>query len=250
MDVPTYSPREIVSELDRFIVGQNDAKRAVAIALRNRWRRQHLPEPMAEEVVPKNILMIGPTGCGKTEIARRLAKLAQAPFLKVEATKFTEVGYVGRDVDSIVRDLVEASLNMLRDASRREVQAQAELAAEERLISALVGEGAAADTRSKFRRMLRNGEFEGKEVEVALSEPSGMPIGQFDIPGMPPGQMINLGEMMKGMMGNRPPQKTQDERGSGTAGAGARGSRPAAGQRAVGEGCGVSRREQRHRLPG
>ena len=207
MDVPTYSPREIVSELDRYIVGQNDAKRAVAIAMRNRWRRQHLPADMAEEVVPKNILMIGPTGCGKTEIARRLAKLAQAPFLKVEATKFTEVGYVGRDVDSIVRDLVEVSLNMLRDASRRDVQAQAELAAEERLISALVGEGAAADTRSKFRRMLRNGEFEGKEVEVALSEPSGMPIGQFDIPGMPPGQMINLGEMMKGMMGNRPAQK-------------------------------------------
>jgi ATP-dependent HslUV protease ATP-binding subunit HslU len=207
MDVPTYSPREIVSELDRYIVGQNDAKRAVAIALRNRWRRQHLPAPMAEEVVPKNILMIGPTGCGKTEIARRLAKLAQAPFLKVEATKFTEVGYVGRDVDSIVRDLVEASLNMLREASRRDVQAQAELAAEERLITALVGEGAAADTRSKFRRMLRNGEFEGKEVEVALSEPSGMPIGQFDIPGMPPSQMINLGEMMKGMMGNRPAQK-------------------------------------------
>jgi ATP-dependent HslUV protease ATP-binding subunit HslU len=207
MDVPTYSPREIVSELDRYIVGQNDAKRAVAIALRNRWRRQHLPAPMAEEVVPKNILMIGPTGCGKTEIARRLAKLAQAPFLKVEATKFTEVGYVGRDVDSIVRDLVEASLNMLREASRRDVQAQAELAAEERLVTALVGEGAAADTRSKFRRMLRNGEFEGKEVEVALSEPSGMPIGQFDIPGMPPSQMINLGEMMKGMMGNRPAQK-------------------------------------------
>jgi ATP-dependent HslUV protease ATP-binding subunit HslU len=207
MEVPTYSPREIVSELDRFIVGQNDAKRAVAIALRNRWRRQHLSADMAEEVVPKNILMIGPTGCGKTEIARRLAKLAQAPFLKVEATKFTEVGYVGRDVDSIVRDLVEASLNMLREASRRDVQAQAELAAEERLITALVGEGAAADTRSKFRRMLRNGEFDGREVEVALSEPSGMPIGQFDIPGMPPGQMINLGEMMKGMMGNRPPQK-------------------------------------------
>jgi ATP-dependent HslUV protease ATP-binding subunit HslU len=207
MDAPTYSPREIVSELDRFIVGQNDAKRAVAIAMRNRWRRQHLSADMAEEVVPKNILMIGPTGCGKTEIARRLAKLAQAPFLKVEATKFTEVGYVGRDVDSIVRDLVEASLNMLRDASRKDVQAQAELAAEERLISALVGEGAAADTRSKFRRMLRNGEFEGKEVEVALTETSGMPIGQLDIPGMPPGQMINLGEMMKGMMGNRPAQK-------------------------------------------
>ena len=207
MEVPTYSPREIVSELDRFIVGQDDAKRAVAIALRNRWRRQRLPEAMREEVVPKNILMIGPTGVGKTEIARRLAKLAQAPFLKVEATKFTEVGYVGRDVESIVRDLVEASLTMLRDASRKDVQAKAELAAEERLITALVGEGAAADTRSKFRRMLRNGEFEQKEIEIAVSEPpSGLPIGQLDIPGMPPGQMINLGEMMKGMFG-RPPQQ-------------------------------------------
>ncbi|MBO0711660.1 MAG: ATP-dependent protease ATPase subunit HslU [Acetobacteraceae bacterium] len=207
MDVPTHSPREIVSELDRFIVGQDDAKRAVAIALRNRWRRQQLPEAMREEVVPKNILMIGPTGCGKTEIARRLARLAQAPFLKVEATKFTEVGYVGRDVESIVRDLVEVSLTMLREAERKEVQAKAELAAEERLITALVGEGAAADTRSKFRRMLRNGEFEQKEVEVAVSDASGgLPIGQLDIPGMPPGQVINLGEMMKGMFG-RPPQR-------------------------------------------
>jgi ATP-dependent HslUV protease ATP-binding subunit HslU len=208
MDTPTYSPREIVSELDRFIVGQDDAKRAVAIALRNRWRRQQLPEAMREEVVPKNILMIGPTGCGKTEIARRLAKLAQAPFLKVEATKFTEVGYVGRDVESIVRDLVDASLNMLRDASRKDVQAKAELAAEERLITALVGEGAAADTRSKFRRMLRHGEFENKEIDIAISEPpSGTPIGQLDIPGMPPGQMINLSEMMKGMFGRAPQQR-------------------------------------------
>ena len=204
MDVPTYLPHEIVSELDRFIVGQAEAKRAVAIALRNRWRRQQLPEGLREEVVPKNILMIGPTGCGKTEIARRLAKLAQAPFLKVEATKFTEVGYVGRDVDSIVRDLVDVSLNMLREASRREVQSKAELAAEERLITALVGERASADTRSAFRRRLREGEFEDKEIEISLSEAPGMPIGQIDLPGMPPGQMINLSEMMKNMMGRTP----------------------------------------------
>jgi ATP-dependent HslUV protease ATP-binding subunit HslU len=207
MEVPTYSPREIVSELDRFIVGQHDAKRAVAIALRNRWRRQQLPEALREEIVPKNILMIGPTGCGKTEIARRLAKLAQAPFLKVEATKFTEVGYVGRDVESIARDLVDVSLNMLRDASRKEVQAKAELAAEERLITALVGEKAAADTRSKFRRMLRNGELEQQDVEVSLTEMPTNPIGQIDLPGLPPGQMINLGEMMKGMFGR--PQVTR-----------------------------------------
>ena len=200
MDVPTLTPREIVGELDRFIVGQDDAKRAVAIALRNRWRRQQLPEGLREEVVPKNILMIGPTGCGKTEIARRLAKLAQAPFIKVEATKFTEVGYVGRDVDSIMRDLVEASIAMLREASRKDVQAKAELAAEDRLVTALVGEGAGSETRNKFRRMLRDGELEAKEVEVSVADAAPMTM---EIPGMPPGGMVNLGEMMKGMF-NRP----------------------------------------------
>ena len=206
IDVPVYSPREIVSELDRFIIGQGDAKRAVAIALRNRWRRLQLPEDMREEVVPKNILMIGPTGCGKTEIARRLAKLAQAPFIKVEATKFTEVGYVGRDVESIIRDLVEASITMLREQNRKGVEAKAEQGAEERLISALVGEGASADTRVKFRRMLRAGELEDKEIEVAVGETTGTPIGMMDMPGMPPGGAINLGDMMKGMFG-KPAQK-------------------------------------------
>ncbi|MFN3447469.1 MAG: ATP-dependent protease ATPase subunit HslU [Roseococcus sp.] len=201
VETVNLSPREIVSELDRFIIGQQDAKRAVAIALRNRWRRQQLPEALREEVVPKNILMIGPTGCGKTEIARRLARLANAPFLKVEATKFTEVGYVGRDVESIVRDLVEAAIVQAREAARKGVQAKAELAAEERLLTALVGEGASGETRMKFRRMLREGALEGREIEVQVSEPQGAPIGMMDMPGLPPGQMQNMQEMLGRMFG-------------------------------------------------
>ena len=203
-DAVNLSPREIVSELDRYIIGQNDAKRAVAIALRNRWRRQQLPDAMREEVVPKNILMIGPTGCGKTEIARRLAKLANAPFLKVEATKFTEVGYVGRDVDSIIRDLVEVSITQTREASRKGVQAKAELAAEERLVTALVGEGASGETRMKFRRMLREGQLETREVEVQVADQgNGMPIGMIDLPGAQGMQMQNMQDMLGKMFGGR-----------------------------------------------
>lgn len=194
----SFSPREIVSELDRYIVGQNDAKRAVAIALRNRWRRQQLPDALREEVLPKNILMIGPTGVGKTEIARRLARLAQAPFLKVEATKFTEVGYVGRDVEQIVRDLVEISIGMTREKQKKQVTAKAELAAEERLLDALVGESASADTRQKFRKMLREGSLDNREVEIQVAESAGAGMPTFDIPGMPGGQMgmINLSDML------------------------------------------------------
>ncbi len=200
-----FSPREIVSELDRYIVGQREAKRAVAVALRNRWRRQQLPEDLRDEVLPKNILMIGPTGVGKTEIARRLAKLAQAPFLKVEATKFTEVGYVGRDVESIIRDLLEASLNITRERMRREVHARAELNAESRLVEALVGEKAGDETKDKFRRMLRNGQLDDKEVDLEVQDSAGMQMPTMDIPGMPGGQMgmINLNDMFGKAFGGR-----------------------------------------------
>ena len=196
-----FSPREIVSELDRFIVGQGDAKRAVAVALRNRWRRQQLPDSLREEVLPKNILMIGPTGCGKTEIARRLAKLANAPFIKVEATKFTEVGYVGRDVESIVRDLVELAITSTRSQQRDAVKAKAEIVAEDRLIDVLTGAEANNDTKQKFRKMLREGKLDDREVEVDLNHKSGGGMPSLDIPGMPGSQMgmINLSDMLGGL---------------------------------------------------
>ncbi len=211
----SFSPREIVSELDRFIVGQNDAKRSVAIALRNRWRRQQLPEDLREEVLPKNILMIGPTGVGKTEIARRLAKLAQAPFLKVEATKFTEVGYVGRDVEQIVRDLVEISINMTREQMRKEVAAKAELHAEERVLDALVGKNAGMETRQKFRVRLREGELADKEIDIEVSESAAGGMPTFEIPGMPGAQMgmLNIGDMLGKAMGDqkKPKRMTVEE---------------------------------------
>lgn len=196
----SFSPREIVSELDRFIVGQQDAKRAVAIALRNRWRRQQLDPSLREEVVPKNILMIGSTGIGKTEIARRLAKLAQAPFIKVEATKFTEIGYVGRDVESIIRDMVEIAIKMTRSKMRKDVRVKAEAAAEERVLTALVGESATAETRQKYRKMLREGELDEKEIEIDIIDNPSSSMPTFDIPGMPGAQMgmISLGDILGG----------------------------------------------------
>ncbi|MEM8986695.1 MAG: ATP-dependent protease ATPase subunit HslU [Pseudomonadota bacterium] len=205
----SFSPREIVSELDRYIIGQKDAKRAVAIALRNRWRRQQLDGPMRDEVTPKNILMIGPTGVGKTEISRRLAKLADAPFLKVEATKFTEVGYVGRDVESIVRDLVEVAIAQVRDKKRDAVKAKAHVAAEERVLDALVGETASEGTRNTFRQRLRTGELDDKEIEVEVSETGAGGMPTFDIPGMPGAQMgmINLNDMFGKAFGGRKAQR-------------------------------------------
>jgi ATP-dependent HslUV protease ATP-binding subunit HslU len=193
----TFSPREIVSELDRYIVGQKDAKRAVAIALRNRWRRQQLTGAMREEVLPKNILMIGPTGVGKTEISRRLAKLANAPFIKVEATKFTEVGYVGRDVEQIVRDLVEAGILLVRQSKRRGVQAKAHMQSEERVLDALVGKSASPTTRESFRKRLRAGELDDKEIEIQIKDSSN-PMGSFEVPGVPGASIgvMNVGEML------------------------------------------------------
>jgi ATP-dependent HslUV protease ATP-binding subunit HslU len=198
-----FSPREIVSELDRFIIGQGDAKRAVAIALRNRWRRMQLDERLREEVLPKNILMIGPTGVGKTEISRRLARLAGAPFLKVEATKFTEVGYVGRDVEQIVRDLVEIAIAQTREKKRKDVEAKAQLAAEERVIDALTGPAASPATKESFRRKLRNGEMDDKEIEIEVQQ-SGGGFPMFEIPGMPGAQMgaISIGDIF-GKMGGK-----------------------------------------------
>ncbi|MBI1205780.1 MAG: ATP-dependent protease ATPase subunit HslU [Azospirillum sp.] len=204
--VSAFSPREIVSELDRFIVGQHDAKRAVAIALRNRWRRQQLPEAIREEILPKNILMIGPTGVGKTEIARRLAKLAQAPFLKIEATKFTEVGYVGRDVEQIVRDLVEISITMTRERLRKEVAVKAELRAEERVLDALVGTDARPEARQKFRKLLREGSLNDKEIDIQVADGGGLgALPTFEVPGMPGAQMgmLNLNDIFGKAFGGR-----------------------------------------------
>jgi ATP-dependent HslUV protease ATP-binding subunit HslU len=200
----SFSPREIVSELDRFIVGQKDAKRAVAIALRNRWRRQQLDPELGDEVMPKNILMIGPTGVGKTEISRRLARLANAPFIKVEATRFTEVGYVGRDVEQIIRDLLEVAISLVRSQRRKDVEAQARLNAEERVLDALVGQKATAATREAFRRKLRNGELDDKEIEVQVTD-SGPAMPSFEIPGMPGSSvgMVNLSEMLGRAFGGR-----------------------------------------------
>jgi len=198
-----FSPREIVSELDRFIIGQHDAKRAVAIALRNRWRRLQLDDRLREEVMPKNILMIGPTGVGKTEISRRLAKLAGAPFIKIEATKFTEVGYVGRDVEQIVRDLLEVGIALTRERKRKDVQARAHLAAEERVLDALVGANASATTRDSFRKRLRAGEMNDKEIEIEVQQSGGLPM--FEIPGMPGAQMgaISIGDIFGKLGGGR-----------------------------------------------
>ena len=200
-----FSPREIVSELDRYIVGQEEAKKAVAVALRNRWRRMQVPQNLRDEIVPKNILMVGPTGVGKTEISRRLAKLAKAPFIKVEATKFTEIGYVGRDVESIIRDLLEVALHTTRENMRKAVNAKAELAAEERVLEALVGTSASEETRQKFRKLLRENQLNDREIEISVLDNASPSMPTIDIPGMPGASMgmINLGDIIGKPFGDR-----------------------------------------------
>ena len=206
--VSALSPREIVSELDRYVIGQKEAKKAVAVALRNRWRRQALTDEMRDEVLPKNILMIGPTGVGKTEISRRLSRLAEAPFIKVEATRFTEVGYVGRDVEQIVRDLIEIAIAMERERKRKEVKAKAELKAEEKVLDALVGNKASVATRESFRKRLRNGDLDSNEIEIEVQDTSSG-LQSFEIPGMPGGNvgMVNLGDILGKSMGNKKGKK-------------------------------------------
>ncbi len=203
------TPQEIVSELDKHIIGQGEAKRAVAIALRNRYRRMQVDKPLRDEIVPKNILMIGPTGCGKTEIARRLAKLAEAPFIKVEATKFTEVGYVGRDVDSIIRDLVEQAVTQAKKRAKEEIKVKAELNSEERVLDALIGKEASSETREKFRKMLREGEINSREIEIEVEDSGSNPFSSFDIPGMPGGQvgMISISEVIGKSFGSKTKRK-------------------------------------------
>src|SRR5205085_1676911 len=244
-----FSPREIVSELDRFIIGQSDAKRAVAIALRNRWRRLQLDEKLREEVLPKNILMIGPTGVGKTEISRRLARLAGAPFLKVEATKFTEVGYVGRDVEQIVRDLVEIAIAQTRERKRKDVEARAERAAEDRVVDALTGPAASPTTKDSFRRKLRSGELNDKEIEIEVQQSGGgMPM--FEIPGMPGAQMgaVSIGDIFGKLGGGR--TKTRRLTVKEALATRQRGVRQAARPGPAGAGGAARGRAERHRVPG